>query len=305
MADKARRKLNWSSLSRFERLTLVSTILIWMGVVLAGVGLYLAFRNQQMDQVAYAQATVVALLPTQTMTPSPTPLVFPAGWSTATPTATPTTTPTAPPVAPIALPTSIHSGTLSASAKIWITPTLPVERPAIESPPTQSLYPPPASRPPDRIVIAKIKLDSPIVPIGWYVVEEGGQQYSVWQVADYVVGWHKTSAYPGHAGNMVLNGHHNIRGEVFRYLVDLDVGDHILIYVGDQAYHYAVTEKHILKERGEPPEVRRQNAQWIAPTEDERLTMVTCWPYTSNTHRLVVVAKPIPPPDTEGLGLNR
>jgi len=38
--------------------------------------------------------------------------------------------------------------------------------------------------------------------------------------------------------------------------------------------------------------VRQENARWIAPTDDERLTLVTCWPYTNNTHRVVVVAKP-------------
>jgi len=150
-------------------------------------------------------------------------------------------------------------------------------------------------------VIPAIHLDSPIVPIGWYVIEEGGQQQSVWQVADDVVGWHKTSAYPGHSGNVVLNGHHNIRGEVFRYLINLEARDPVVVYAEDQAYHYIVTEKHILREKGEPPKVRRQNAEWIGPTGDERLTMVTCWPYTNNTHRLVIVAKPVPPPDSGGL----
>jgi sortase A len=161
--------------------------------------------------------------------------------------------------------------------------------------------PSPASAPPDRIVIPAIDLDSPIVPIGWYVVEQGGQRLSVWQVADYAVSWHKTSAYPGHGGNIVLNGHHNIKGEVFRYLVDVEVGDRMLLYVGDSVYYYAVEQKLILKEKGEPPDVRRQNAVWISPTEHEQLTMVTCWPYTNNTHRLVVVARPAPAPYTDGI----
>jgi len=69
------------------------------------------------------------------------------------------------------------------------------------------------------------------------------------------------------------------------------------VYARGKAYTYAVTEKHILKEKGETAEVRLENARWIAPTSDERLTMVTCWPYTSNTHRLVVVARPISPPN--------
>ena len=36
-----------------------------------------------------------------------------------------------------------------------------------------------------------------------------------------------------------------------------------------------------------------ENAAWIMPSEDERLTLVTCWPYTSNTHRLIIVARPV------------
>lgn len=149
--------------------------------------------------------------------------------------------------------------------------------------------PPPASAPPDRIVIPAIGLDAPVVPVGWTVTNEG----PVWDVADYAAGWHKTSAYPGHGGNTVLSGHHNIKGEVFRYLIDLEPGDEVFLYVGKTAYHYMVTEKHLLEEKGMPEEVRRRNAQWIAPTDDERLTLVTCWPYASNTHRLIIVAKPM------------
>jgi sortase A len=160
---------------------------------------------------------------------------------------------------------------------------------------------PPATHPPDRLIIPAIDLDSSVIAVGWHTIEENGSQYSVWEVVDKVVGWHKTSAYPGHSGNVVLNGHHNIRGEVFRHLVDLEIGDTILVYVKDQVYYYAVEAKHILKEKGESIEVRRKNAAWIAPTSEEQLTMVTCWPYTNNTHRLVVVAKPAPAPESTGL----
>lgn len=111
-------------------------------------------------------------------------------------------------------------------------------------------------------------------------------------MADYAAGWHQTSAYPGRVGNVVLSGHHNIKGQVFRYLIDLEPDDEVFLYVEETAYHYVVTEKHLLEEKGMPEEVRRRNAQWIAPTDDERLTLVTCWPYTSNTHRLIIVAKP-------------
>jgi sortase A len=150
------------------------------------------------------------------------------------------------------------------------------------------------AEPPERLVIPSIELDTPVIPTSWQTVQRNGQTTRVWQVVDDVVGWHNTSAYPGHAGNVVLNGHHNIKGEVFRYLIDVEVGDRVLVYAKDQIYPYTVAEKHILKELGESVEVRRQNAKWMNPTADERLTMITCWPYTNNTHRLIVVARPVP-----------
>jgi sortase A len=48
----------------------------------------------------------------------------------------------------------------------------------------------------------------------------------------------------------------------------------------------------ILPERDQPIEVRLANARYIQPTDDERLTLITCWPYESNTHRVVVIAFP-------------
>jgi sortase A len=158
--------------------------------------------------------------------------------------------------------------------------------------PAPSTRPSPANAPPDRILAPAIGLDAPVVPVGWKTVEENGQTFSEWEVADYAAGWHKTSAYPGHVDNVVISAHHNIRGEVFRYVVNLEPGHIVDLYVGQTVYRYMVTEKYILREKGMSPEVRQENARWIAPTDDERLTLVTCWPYTDNTHRVVVVAKP-------------
>ena len=65
------------------------------------------------------------------------------------------------------------------------------------------------------------------------------------------------------------------------------------IYADNQTFEYVVDVKTIVKEKGEPVEVRKKNAEWISPTNDERITMVTCWPYTNNTHRVIVVARPV------------
>jgi sortase A len=70
------------------------------------------------------------------------------------------------------------------------------------------------------------------------------------------------------------------------------VGDEVDVYVKDKILKYTIELKTIVKEKGEPAEVRQKNAEWIAATDDERLTMVTCWPYTNNTHRVIVVARP-------------
>ena len=145
---------------------------------------------------------------------------------------------------------------------------------------------------PTRLAIPAIKLDAPIETVGWYVVDGVSQ----WDVPDhFAAGWLITSATLGKAGNTVLTGHHNINGEVFRNLVKLKPGDQITIYSNDVPFQYEVTTRKILLERGQPDEVRRANARWIQPTADERITLITCWPYTSNTHRLIIVAKPIEP----------
>lgn len=151
----------------------------------------------------------------------------------------------------------------------------------------------PAISPITRIVAESIRLDAPVVAVGWTTEMINGVPVNIWTVADYAAGWHKNSALPGQGGNIVLSGHHNINGEVFRYTIDLNVGDVVTLYEGDQTYKYAVVDKFIVKDKGEPDAIRRENAKWIGPFNEERLTLVTCWPYTNNTHRAIVIAKPV------------
>jgi sortase A len=218
-----------------------------------------------------AGAVVLAITATPTASPEPT----------AMPTPSPTVPPGAPPVAE---PTKPQSGAS-------LTPT------AVPPAPTPSPIPTatPIPQPPTRIVASSIKLDAPVVAMGWKMVG----QVAEWDVPKDAAGWHINSALAGQPGNTVLSGHHNIEGKVFRYVVDLEIGDEIVLYAGDSAYAYTVTEKYILKEASMPWAVRLKNAQWIAPTVDERLTLVTCWPYEwpGITHRVIVVAKPKPDPE--------
>lgn len=161
--------------------------------------------------------------------------------------------------------------------------------------PTATPERPRASGPPTWIEAPAIQLSAPVVETGWRSTNLGGVEATEWLVPDNAAGFHKGTAYPGHPGNTVISGHHNIGGEVFRYLIDLEIGDELILYVDKTPYHYTVTQKELVREMGVSDEVRRENARWIAATDDERLTLVTCWPYTGNSHRLIIVAMPKAP----------
>jgi sortase (surface protein transpeptidase) len=64
-------------------------------------------------------------------------------------------------------------------------------------------------------------------------------------------------------------------------------------YAASLVRNYRVDQKLILAEAGQPSAARQANAQYINPTTDERLTLVTCCPPTCNTHRLIIVARPV------------
>lgn len=152
--------------------------------------------------------------------------------------------------------------------------------------------PTPDGPPPERVFIPRLNRDLPVEAVGMVPSAVAPGVYE-WDVPDHrIAGWLNSSASFGAPGNTVLDGHHNIKGEAFRDLWTLQSGDEIVLYAGGQSRSYLVREVLILPEKNQPLETRLANAQYIQPTTDERLTMITCWPYESNTHRVVVVAFP-------------
>ncbi len=146
---------------------------------------------------------------------------------------------------------------------------------------------------PSRLVVPSIKIDTPIVELGWSTKKDAaGAVFSEWDVADYAAGWHKNSSLPDEPGNIVLSGHNNIRGAVFRELDQLKRGDEVVLYAGGQEYAYTVDEVLIVPEKFATDEQRLDNVRYIQETKDDRLTLVSCWPRNDNTHRIIVVAKP-------------
>ena len=152
----------------------------------------------------------------------------------------------------------------------------------------------PATSTPTRLIIPAIGLDSQVIPVGINLVQENGKTYGIWQVATNEVGWHNLSAALGLAGNTVMAGHSDIYAKVFRNLKDIELGDEIIAVAAHtgQTYRYIVTQKFLVREAGVSEETRLKNAQWILPTQDERLTLVTC-AKAGSTHRLIVIARPV------------
>ena len=146
---------------------------------------------------------------------------------------------------------------------------------------------------PTRLEIPAIDVDTPVVELGWSQQEnQEGQIFSEWDVAAYAAGWHKNSALPDQSGNVVMSGHNNILGAVFRELDQLKQGDPISVWMGNHLFTYAVDQVIVLPDRNISDEQRAANSRWIGPFDDDRLTLVSCWPRNNNTHRIVVIARP-------------
>jgi len=192
--------------------------------------------------------------------------------------------PTATPI--LASPTT----TLPPTLGLPPTPTSPFEDAPVP-PPSPTVW---LGLVPLNLHIPDIALDVPIVPISWSDVDINGVSQAMWNVPDWrAAGWHETSARLRVPGNTVFNGHNTTRGEVFRDLYKLEPGAEITIDAEDgQSYTYIVSEKLILPEAGQPLDVRIKNASYVQPTEDERVTLVTCHPYASLANRLIIIAYP-------------
>jgi LPXTG-site transpeptidase (sortase) family protein len=198
----------------------------------------------------------------------------------AAPTLVPTFTPTPVPTSPaqVAEPAAM-SGTPTSIPE----PTLPVPGPITR---------PPADLPPTRLVIPKIAVDIPVLPVGVKTIQEKRRSKVVWADVPNAGAFHLTSAYPGNPGNTVINGHRDIQGAVFRHLDQVEPGDEIVLYAGEVAYPYLVTETLVVPDTFATAEQRSEGLRLIGFLPEERLTLVTCTPVGLATHRLLVVAKP-------------
>ncbi|MCU0502613.1 MAG: sortase, partial [Anaerolineae bacterium] len=167
---------------------------------------------------------------------------------------------------------------------------------------------------PVRLVIPDLNIDAKVVEMGWEVVNTATGPQSDWVIPKDAAGHHINSATMDQPGNLVLSGHNNIDGKVFEAISmawddatrarvdeftdrsDILKGRKIQLYTSiGKPVNYTITDFFRLRDSGVSLAQRMQNARFLEPTDEPQLTIVTCWPPWSNTHRLVVVAKPSQP----------
>lgn len=124
---------------------------------------------------------------------------------------------------------------------------------------------------------ALIRITAPEIHLDAIVLE--GSDYSALQLGP---GHMENTALPGEHGNVVISGH---RDTFFRNVHKLVAGDRLTIQRQRGRYTYEVFEKKV---------VDSDDMSVVQPTDDDRLTLITCYPayYVGPApKRLVVIAK--------------
>jgi len=130
--------------------------------------------------------------------------------------------------------------------------------------------------------------------MGWGRVQKDDGTFATdWNVVDNAAGWHRNSSLPNRVGNVVLSGHNTIGGSVFRNLYKLEEGDEIILWHDNQSHQYEINNVIIVPEEYATRAQRIENAQYMKDFGDERITLISCWPPGSASHRVIVIGEPI------------
>lgn len=200
--------------------------------------------------------------------------------STLTPTAQPTVThsPRTSPEADGAytevwdVPRRAHTRESGSEPHVTVTPTA-----TLTATPTLTPTPTPTLDPdlllPKRLRIPVMFLDSSI--------QEVRINMGTWEVSPMDIGHHEGTANPGAVGNVVLAGHRDINSALFRELDRLKPGDEVFVSNSLREYKYVVTDSFV---------VSPTHTEVMDPTDDKRVTLITCTPIGLATQRLIVTA---------------
>lgn len=265
------------------------TILIGvLGLALLWVVVFFAANqliNRDKDDVP--NNALIENIPTQEASPSATaspealptdePEVSPTPTETFTP--SPTETPTRQPLPEFSLPGLDLEGMQSAQARN-ATPFPTIEIPIDEE---GGAYP-------IRLAIEDLGILSSVVAV------QTDPSFNI-VTPRQEVGYYALTSKIGGGGNTVMVGH-VYPGRIFNKLLDARVGQ--IIRITDEHYnehYYRVTEVRRLPYESGTERDRELGFEYMYDESEERLTLVTCYPEFEWTHRFVVRARPIDPPD--------
>jgi sortase A len=114
-------------------------------------------------------------------------------------------------------------------------------------------------------------------------IQQSIVQGTDWEALKLGVGQLLNGVTPGgESGNMVLSGHDDIYGEVFRYIDQLESGDEFTVRTRTKVYTYRVTGNDIV----DPNDVHV-----LDPRGGATVTLISCYPYKVNNKRIVVYAE--------------
>ncbi len=143
------------------------------------------------------------------------------------------------------------------------------------------------------LLIPKIELNAPVIAN----VDGGNPREYLWRVTQGIAHFKPRrfanvevdGALPGETGNIFLFGHSQIPGGdtsnfkgVFNNLIKLIPGDKVYIFYQGQKLSYEVTEAKV---------VPKTALEYLEPTSEETLTLMTCWPLGLDIKRYIVRAR--------------
>lgn len=97
----------------------------------------------------------------------------------------------------------------------------------------------------------------------------------------------ENTALPGEGSNVFIFGHSSTAvgigpySKIFARLGELEKEDKIIVFYKDEKYTYSVFEKIV---------VEKTELSVLEPTEEEQLTLMTCWPIGTSEKRLIIKA---------------
>jgi len=245
---------------------------LWLAILLIASGLW-GWTQYNRLRAEEEQAALSEFLLLASLTPEPTPTFQVPGSTFHVPSSTLTL---------VATPTwSLGRRTPMVTPAPTLAPTpTPVPTPGSASTPGGAL---PTAQPIGRLVMAKLKVDVPIVEVG--VVDGQWDVSKLFTWAGYLVGTGRL----GEPGNAGLAGHISLkdgRDGAFRWLERLQAGDEVQVYANGRRYTYQVTTSRVVP----PTEV-----SVLDPTSDAVLTLITCTNWSilrgEYTERFVVQAR--------------